>query len=384
MQFGLEALQANDGDCLLLHYQPSGGKLIRILIDGGSRGVYTSVLRPRIDELRRGGRLDLRMVMVSHIDADHITGIVDLLRDLQREEEGGGEEEPFCRIRTLWFNSFDKLSGNKEAATQSAAVGASLNGVVPAGVSDQAAAVVSSVAQGNALRNAATGLGIQFNQGAGADLVLAPAGGARSVSIADGLSFTILGPHQEQLDSLNEQWQASKTAHPGNTDAQAADYLNRTVPNLSSIVVLAEAARAENAAPLRMLLTGDAGGDHILESLERLGLLDDTGKLRVDLLKVMHHGSKHSVEQSFFERVIADHYVISGNGKHGNPHRETLEWLSAARPGQRYDVYMTNRTGLNDLGAILDGFLQNEAQHQPKHIYNFRDEHALSIPVALA
>ena len=53
------------------------------------------------------------------------------------------------------------------------------------------------------------------------------------------------------------------------------------------------------------------------------------GKIHVDLLKIQHHGSKHSTDARFFRSVTADRYVISGNGKHGIPHREMLTWLSS-------------------------------------------------------
>jgi len=101
MRFALEALQANDGDCLLLHYSPAtvpaGGLApVLVLIDGGSRGVYNTVLKPRIDALRGQQPLDLRMVMVSHIDLDHITGIVDLFKVLSDQQQSGAE--PFCRM----------------------------------------------------------------------------------------------------------------------------------------------------------------------------------------------------------------------------------------------------------------------------------------------
>jgi len=53
MLFTLEALQANDGDCLILHYQKTAaGQPTRVLIDGGSAGVYSSILKKRIDQLR--------------------------------------------------------------------------------------------------------------------------------------------------------------------------------------------------------------------------------------------------------------------------------------------------------------------------------------------
>jgi beta-lactamase superfamily II metal-dependent hydrolase len=129
-----------------------------------------------------------------------------------------------------------------------------------------------------------------------------------------------------------------------------------------------------------MLLTGDAGGDFILECMQSAGLLKN-GKIHVDLLKVQHHGSRHSIEQDFFEKVTADSYVISGDGKHGNPSMEALKWLSAARSGEKYDAYLTNRNLKDNLTKPLDGFLKAEAKAEPEHKYHFRDEKALSISV---
>ena len=377
MALTLEALQANDGDCLLLHHQPDGGERTLVLIDGGSAGIYRRVLKPRLDQLRGAERLDLRMVMVSHIDSDHVTGIVDMFREMKRQEDDG--EESSWRIRSLWHNAFESLSGDRRAVTESSAVSASIGGVAPpAGLNPTAAAVVASVKQGNELRNLAKQLSVPVNRESGGALVVAPATGLLTIKVADGLTFTVLGPSQAQLEDLDEEWQKSKQAHPANPDAQAADYLNRTVPNLSSIVVLAEAAAGGRT--WRLLLTGDAGGDHVMTALADAGLSTE-GRLHVDLLKVMHHGSNHSVDQDFFERITADHYVISGNGKHGIPHEDALTWLSNARPDATYDVYLTNRTGTNNLGAMLDRFLARE-QQRPHHRYHFRVEDALSMSVA--
>ena len=92
-----------------------------------------------------------------------------------------------------------------------------------------------------------------------------------------------------------------------------AAFADKSVPNLSSIVVLAELGGKS------MLLTGDARGDKILEGMELAGLLEEGGNKHVDLLKVPHHGSDNNMETIFFKRVPADHYVFSGDGEHGNP-----------------------------------------------------------------
>ena len=93
------------------------------------------MLRPRIDQLRHGGALDLRMALVSHIDLDHITGVLDLFRDMERVQDDGGDA--FCRVRTLWHNAFEKVHAGRQATVQSAAVGAALGGVAPPGLNGQ-------------------------------------------------------------------------------------------------------------------------------------------------------------------------------------------------------------------------------------------------------
>lgn len=116
-----------------------------------------------------------------------------------------------------------------------------------------------------------------------------------------------------------------------------AAYVDKSVANLSSIVVLAEADGKT------MLLTGDARGDKILEGLALVKLLgpDDDSTMHVDVLKVPHHGSANNLETSFFQRITADHYVFSGNGEHGNPERESLEMLIEARGGDRFTIHFT-------------------------------------------
>jgi hypothetical protein len=59
------------------------------------------------------------------------------------------------------------------------------------------------------------------------------------------------------------------------------------------------------------------------------------------VVKVPHHGSSNNLDNDFFERVIAKHYVFSGDGEHGNPERESLEMLFAARGDDDYTIHLT-------------------------------------------
>ena len=340
MLFTLEALNAKHGDSLLLHYgTPAAPKLI--VIDGGPAGVFKQSLQPRLEELRTSraptGALDIRLLMVSHIDDDHIRGVLDLTRELVQAEEDNAAA-PFD-ITTLWHNSFDDLVKSVKVANLDvlATRAKSSNGLDPA-----SRAVPASVPQGRDLRNAAKKLGLNINAHFG-DLVVSPAQGKKTVDLGSGLSFTVIGPRQAQIDALQNDW-AKKIAalkkkgalKPAAMEAVAADFVDKSVYNLSSIVVLAEAGGH------RMLLTGDARGDYILEGLKAAGLLKKT-PLHVDLFKLPHHGSIHNAAAELFEKVTADHYVISADGKHGNPDTPTLELLTKARGKDAYTIYLTNK-----------------------------------------
>jgi hypothetical protein len=152
------------------------------------------------------------------------------------------------------------------------------------------------------------------------------------------------------LQQAHDQWlreqQEKKHKDP---KAALAAFVDQSVPNLSSIVVLAELGGK------KMLLTGDARGDKILEGMQLVGLIENDRKLHVDILKVPHHGSDNNMETSFFERVTADHYVFSGNGEHGNPERTTLQMLLEARGDDgHYQIHLTYPVDKIDMGRKED------------------------------
>src|SRR5262245_29874706 len=106
MIFTLEVLQADHGDALLLHFGKAAKPKLAV-IDGGPAGVYAKSLRPRLEQLQSargsGAPLPVRLLMISHIDDDHIHGVLDLLNEMVQAAEDN--EPALCRIDTLWHNS---------------------------------------------------------------------------------------------------------------------------------------------------------------------------------------------------------------------------------------------------------------------------------------
>jgi hypothetical protein len=356
MFFSLEALAAKHGDSLLLHYgEASSPKLI--VIDGGPPGVFSKALWPRLEQLREaaGGELAIEILMVSHIDDDHVRGVLDFARKL-------GDEpalQSSYRVRTLWLNSFDDLVP------------------VPAAAGAELQTVVATVGEGRGLRDAAAGL--HWKQNAGFDkFVVAPDDAGVPIEMAP-LKLTVVGPRQAELDELRKTWEkeVAKLKTEPSRAAAVADYLDKSVYNLSSIVCLAELGGK------RMLLTGDARGDKILLGLEAAGFLAPGGQMELDLLKMPHHGSSHDVEQSFFERLRAREMVISADGEYDNPDLETLQMISAARPDDEFTLHLTYSDFLKEVGPKIHGFFAEEKAAGRRYGVSFREADALSLRVDL-
>jgi hypothetical protein len=343
MIFSLEVRRARKGDCLLIHYGTCQDPGL-ILIDGGPALVYESHLKPRLHELRAARRLNAHesllvdLLVVSHIDDDHIKGILEMTGELVQARNA---KQPLpLKIRSCWHNTFDEIIGNDASelrAAVTAAFGpASLHGDPDVeGLDPAAAMVLASLDQGLRLRDDMRRLSIRVNPEFDGKPVTA--GEGRSpIDIGKGLTFTVIGPMEPELRALQKAHDAflQKRARD-RTRAGIAAFTDASVANLSSIVVIATAGRK------RMLLTGDARGDKILAGLERAGALESDGGLHVDVLKLPHHGSDRNIAREFLERITADHYVVSANGEHGNPERATLEMLAEARPQADYTIHFT-------------------------------------------
>jgi beta-lactamase superfamily II metal-dependent hydrolase len=380
MIFSLDVLRARKGDCLMLHFGAEDDPHL-ILIDGGPSDVYGPFLKPRLQQVHQARGLDesdplpVDIVMVSHVDDDHIKGILDLTKEQRRKS-------PDVRldITSLWHNSFDDLLKTKPdelvAGFGTASVEASIGGgeaSIDSGsvlasfgksmlnddseIEDegmhQTVEVLSSIPQGRTLRDDAKALGWKPNHKFKGKLILTTET-TKQVTLGD-MKVTVVGPMQPELLALQEKhdkWlREQKEKKKNSPEAALAAFTDESIPNLSSIVVLAELGGKS------MLLTGDARGDKILEGMEMAGLLEkgNDHQRHVDLLKVPHHGSDNNMETIFFKRVPADHYVFSGDGEHGNPERKTLQMLLDARgPDAPYTIHLTYPVAEIDEGRKKD------------------------------
>ena len=100
----LHIVQAEFGDCFILESKLSNESTI-MLIDGGPYQTFKNHLKPTIQKLLLYRKIDL--MILSHIDNDHIIGLLDLLVEINNQRESGTKE--LVKISKMWHNSFKDL-----------------------------------------------------------------------------------------------------------------------------------------------------------------------------------------------------------------------------------------------------------------------------------
>lgn len=366
----LTIFESDMGDCLLL--EAASGELV--LCDGGMRTSYEGQVRAELSRLRDEGR-EIDLVYVSHIDNDHISGILQLLEDeaewrvFDHHQASG---DPIRRpgvprppvIRGILHNAFrDQVSANNRAIENLlvAAAPSLYASAVPEYIhaADEMQGIAAGIPEAIKVSRlvAASALNIPVNQppGVATPSRLLYAGRPGDRFALGSMRFTLIGPTRKELSNLRKGWNTWLRDNPDRVKKIRAELKKRiddfssgaratspydlrdwngipdvkgvTAPNVASLMFMVE----EDGR--RILLTGDAQQDFILAGLKRTGFLDG-GSVHLDVLKVQHHGSEHNMDAKFARTVSADHYVFCGNGSHGNPETRVLDMLYASRMGK--------------------------------------------------
>jgi beta-lactamase superfamily II metal-dependent hydrolase len=269
MTFRLTALPASDGDCLLLSY---GSSPVRhVLIDGGRTSTY-SFLRPALRRIVEANEL-IELLVLSHIDADHIEGLLPLVAD----------EELGLEIKEIWFNGYDQLFDFEKLG----------------------------FAQADALSDALRAKKLKVNDRFDGKALMVPdTGPLPRVELDGGMSLTILSPDRPRLDKLRAEWAmwrgtVQALVPPATVGTSGLEILGRKpMPSVIDVHLLASGAeRIDTETPngssiafvaerggRKALLAADAHPTLLTESVSRL-VYGSGERYRVDLLKVSHHGS---------------------------------------------------------------------------------------------
>lgn len=287
----LTMLPADDGDSLLLEYGDENFTR-RILIDVGRTATYSRI-KPMLSTL--GGLVDL--LVVTHVDQDHILGVLAMLED---------EELPVT-FGDVWFNGFNHLSDSdfEDFGPQ----------------------------DGEKLTSALVEAGLKWNA----------AFAGRSIEVdrpltwfEDGSSMTVLSPDRAQLAALIPDWVKEceknglipgKDPVPESEPAGFEAFGSLDIDALAATSFSADPSKTNRTSigflfeydGVRLIFTGDADDHRLVSSLK--GRADaDGGRLRIDALKIAHHGSQRNISTDLLDILDCPRYLISTSGaRHNHP-----------------------------------------------------------------
>lgn len=293
----LELLPALNGDCILVEYSSAHF----ILLDGGYVDTYQNYLLPRLKEIAvQGGTLDL--LVVTHIDSDHISGIVKLLE----------EDELPIPISSIWYNGYRHVQSNVKVTTDTEMF-------VHRSISKEAMKEENkpiSAKQGCTLSVLITQKGLAWNKPVNGGVIKAPL----SIPMGDAV-IHILSPKDSDIDDLNAFWKKRlikdgllSKAHSNEFWDDAFEFsLSKEKPGFhfhekkvsksyDLLKITGEQytpdTSATNGSSIsfvlevdgnRVLFMGDSHSETIEESLELL-YGKENKPYRFDVVKLSHHG----------------------------------------------------------------------------------------------
>ncbi|MBT3045526.1 MAG: MBL fold metallo-hydrolase [Candidatus Thiodiazotropha sp.] len=309
--FRLEILPARYGDCILLEY--GSDPVRRMLIDGGAPGVYKRALKPRLQELSDSER-EFELLVVTHVDYDHIRGIIELAQD---------DSLPFT-AKDVWFNGYRHLPQPPGPKVLAGKHGELLTDII--------------------LKNGHSWNCHGFNGNA---VVIPESGVLPRIEFDEGLTITLMGPTIPMLTDLRKDWEKSCLdidITPGELEEARAEGRFALLgdeeetppeperPDIEQLLreEYTEDHSSANGSSIaflieydnyRVLLAGDAHPSTLVESIKHLG--DD--KLKLDLCKLPHHGSRGSVSSDLIQHLDCENYIFSSNGdQFQHPHPEAV------------------------------------------------------------
>lgn len=331
--FTLEMLPAREGDCLWITYGDEG-RPRHILVDAG-RKATGKLLKERLKALPPGEKR-LELVVVTHIDRDHIEGMLDLA---EARFEG-------VEVGDIWFNGRIHLQ----------------NGFVAQGAR-----------QGERLGDAISTQGFPWNAAfEGARVAIEPGAPVRLPARDGGLEITLLSPTPAKLSALLPVWdreiaragleEGRRGTHDGpagferlggldvETLAAAGFTADRTEPNGTSIALLLEFSGK------RVLLAADAHSDVLSQSLRALG---GGERVRLDAFKLPHHASARNLSRDVLDLVDCRRFLVSTNGSYFNhPDQEAIARV-IRHGGERPEIvfnYRTDETSVWDDNGLKTRF----------------------------
>lgn len=312
----LKFLNVGCSDSIRIKYLGDDNVIHNILIDGGPENwlLYRNSLQKEIIDII-SSRENIDLWIISHIDNDHIGGLLNLIKDKDLLEQLDLSKT------TFWYN----YSENDDYK-----VSTNINNLI-------------SVSQGIRLRD------FLLSKSIVTDKIIE--GFAMQLY---GIELMVLSPSIEVYNELLNKWNnkeieigqakcsklISNTQNDYNIPIDAFDIYNyeedNSIWNKSSIALLLKYNNKE------LLLSADSTSSTLISSLTRLGYSRDN-KINVECMQLPHHGSRMNTSKELLDMINCSKYIICGDAinKHKLPNKETIARLLYSKEQKVVDLYFS-------------------------------------------
>lgn len=328
-----EMLKAFHGDSILIRTFDKNSKEFVILIDGGTAQTFKYTLKNRLKDI---SHIDL--LILTHIDSDHIAGLIKLFKSSIIDE---------IHIDEIWMNNPDLIEVNTSE--------------------------LISIKQGDNLKNLILRKKPKIS--------LSQISTTNATINKRGINFIFLSPTPEIITELYKQWKSSRLLKgkktKSNISSNRENYtqslkLLSEIPfspdkNISNDIFNASSISFLLKCPdVSFLLLADSRPEIISKSLRELGFSKEK-PLVVDYVKASHHGSSNNTSQDLLSLIKCNNYLISTNGgtaNHKHPSRETIARIlyNPNRSEEKLTIYFNYN--LIDLKNRIGEFINdNDLKH---------------------
>lgn len=305
--YHIHLLPASFGDSILIEYG-TPQRPYYILIDGGPYYAFDeidAVLKRDYKHIKK-----IELLVVTHIDIDHIDGIVVMLNQTNLK----------YKIEQVWFNGFDQI-----------------NSVIKDKLGPKQGEYLSTLIHNKKIKH-----NLQF----GGAAVCITRDTLPTFRIKGGMYLTLLSPDKSSLQRLKSTWMKTleEAGIKSGDKVGALERLKKDkryqydpkdkLGDINFKMLLKHHSKGDKSAPNRSsiaflarykkqtcLFAGDTPSDMLVSALKRIS---KTG-ISVEAWKIAHHGSKNSTNRELMKFVECKCFLISSDGKkYSHPDKETI------------------------------------------------------------
>ncbi|WP_067215600.1 ComEC/Rec2 family competence protein [Marinomonas gallaica] len=356
--------KAGNGDCVSIETLSEF-----VLIDGGTAQSFDGWKEQIVGHVSK-----IDSVIVTHIDNDHVNGVIKLLT------------HPDCpSVDRIYFNGAEQLFGHISTEESDARTDVKLQAL-----SEESSEVGDKdpigYSEGTSLSYVIFDKGYTCNDVVGGEALYREKCAQFEIG---SLKFNVIGPDLSALSGLKKVWEEkleernirpkilSKSYYDAfeqfTSSVQEKSSYNYQISSTeqTSIEALANATFDDDSSPTnkssfsflvecedkKILYLGDCHAQIVMSWLDEQQL----DSIKVDAVKISHHGSQNNTSLDLLRRIECDRYLISTNGKsHGHPDLETLARIAIVNTQTQTEIHLNY-----DVETIPEWFVSDLHENYP-------------------